>query len=37
VDTLERLVRAVPVGELRQRATPAGYAMAREFASAARR
>lgn len=37
LDTLERLVGAVPVAELRQRPTPAGYALAREFASGARR
>jgi energy-coupling factor transporter ATP-binding protein EcfA2 len=32
VDTLERLVAALPVGELRQRPTPAGFALARAFA-----
>lgn len=37
VDTLERLVAAVPVAELRQRPTPAGYVLAREYASSARR
>lgn len=37
IDSLERIVAAVPVGELRQRPTPAGYLLARRFAHAASR
>jgi len=37
LDTLERLVAAAPIAELRQRPTAAGYLEARRFAEAARR